>query len=532
MKTVEERIKDLKKLAMIYLFLGIVWAVFLIVAEKTGWVNFRGDVSEYKGYGMTYDSICFLNDADFKLPYKVNNYLSAKDGVFTEVVAADNWDSVGMDDFRLDYENVDDNLMIFHDHIEERYFLMEKDGKVLFVSPYRISTYYYEDYGLFSLSGYALIDKEGNRVLKEEWYDEVGIWDGKIIVKTNDYPNKRYGLYDLNGNCIVKPVCVDMKHGEGWFYFKYPDGNYRLLDGEGNDVEIKGGFKDLEYVSCDKEGLPKHYFIVQDNEGKWYTCDEKGNEYISERYDELVSGDENIGKVGILIAEKDGKKGIVNALNGEVILDINYKSLQVYQINKDEEDPNYIIGVTTMDDKVGIVSSDNEVIVEPNYKDVSFFCAIRGKDNKPQDCLFKVTTTDNMVGMVTMNKGIAVEPAYKDIDIVFNTSKEQKNSSYAKYAYILTTMDDKIGIYTEEDGFFAEPTDLINEKGEYYYFDERDVACFDSKESNIKVVIPKGKVPFTIKNPYGLKFHKEYIEVHETFDDSYYLTYDGEKYNG
>ena len=57
-----------------------------------------------------------------------------------------------------------------------------------------------------------------------------------------------------------------------------------------------------------------------------------------------------------------------------------------------------------MDDKVGIVSLDNEVIVEPNYKDVSFFCAIRGKDNKPQDCLFKVTTMDNMVGMVTMNK--------------------------------------------------------------------------------------------------------------------------------
>ncbi len=528
MITVEEKIKELMKLAVFYLCLGMVWAVFLFIAEKTGWVNFRGDVSEYKGYGMTYDSFCFLNDMDFKLPYKVNNYLSAKDGVLTEVSVAD---VACIEDFRLDYENVDDNLIIFHDHIEERYFLMEKDGKVLFVSPYRIRTYYYEDYGIFSLNGHALIDKEGNRVLKEEWYDDVDIWDGKIIVKTNDDPNERYGLYDLNGNCIVEPVCVDMEYGKDWFYFKYPDGNYRLLDGEGNDVEIKGGFKDLEYVSCDKEGLPKHYFIVQDNEGKWYTCDEKGNEYISERYNELVSGDEEIGKVGILIAEKDGKKGIVNALNGEVILDINYKSLQVYQINKDEEDPNYIIGVTTMDDKVGIVSLDNEVIVEPNYKDVSFFCAIRGKDNKPQDCLFKVTTMDNMVGMVTMNKGISVEPAYKDIDIAFNQSKEQKNRSYIKYAYILTTMDDKIGIYTEEDGFFAEPTDLINEEGEYYYFDERDVVGFKPKSGTTYVIIPKGKKPFTVEG-IGMAFYKEYIEVHVSYSRDELITYDGEKYNG
>ncbi len=526
MITVEEKIKELMKLAVFYLCLGMVWAVFLFIAEKTGWVNFRGDVSEYKGYGMTYDSFCFLNDMDFKLPYKVNNYLSAKDGVLTEVSVAD---VACIEDFRLDYENVDDNLIIFHDHIEERYFLMEKDGKVLFVSPYRIRTYYYEDYGIFSLNGHALIDKEGNRILKEEWYDDVDIWDGKIIVKTNE--DGHYGLCDLNGNYIVEPVCVDMEYGKDWFYFKYPDGNYRLLDGEGNDVEIKGGFKDLEYVSCDKEGLPKHYFIVQDNEGKWYTCDEKGNEYISERYNELVSGDEEIGKVGILIAEKDGKKGIVNALNGEVILDINYKSLQVYQINKDEEDPNYIIGVTTMDDKVGIVSLDNEVIVEPNYKDVSFFCAIRGKDNKPQDCLFKVTTMDNMVGMVTMNKGISVEPAYKDIDIAFNQSKEQKNRSYIKYAYILTTMDDKIGIYTEEDGFFAEPTDLINEEGEYYYFDERDVVGFKPKSGTTYVIIPKGKKPFTVEG-IGMAFYKEYIEVHVSYSRDELITYDGEKYNG
>lgn len=526
MITVEEKIKELMKLAVFYLCLGMVWAVFLFIAEKTGWVNFRGDVSEYKGYGMTYDSFCFLNDMDFKLPYKVNNYLSAKDGVLTEVSVAD---VACIEDFRLDYENVDDNLIIFHDHIEERYFLMEKDGKVLFVSPYRIRTYYYEDYGIFSLNGYALIDKEGNRILKEEWYDDVDIWDGKIIVKTTE--GGHYGLCDLNGNYIVEPVCVDMEYGKDWFYFKYPDGNYRLLDGEGNDVEIKGGFKDLEYVYCDKEGLPKHYFIVQDNEGKWYTCDEKGNEYISERYNELVSGDEEIGKVGILIAEKDGKKGIVNALNGEVILDINYKSLQVYQINKDEEDPNYIIGVTTMDDKVGIVSLDNEVIVEPNYKDVSFFCAIRGKDNKPQDCLFKVTTMDNMVGMVTMNKGISVEPAYKDIDIAFNQSKEQKNRSYIKYAYILTTMDDKIGIYTEEDGFFAEPTDLINEEGEYYYFDERDVVGFKPKSGTTNVIIPKGKKPFTVEG-IGMAFYKEYIEVHVSYSRDELITYDGEKYNG
>ena len=481
MKTVEEKIKELMKLAGFYLCLGIVWAVFLFIAEKTRCVDFRGDVSEYKEYGMTYDSFCFLNDMDFKLPYKVNNYLSAKDGVLTEVVVAD---VACIEDFRLDYENVDDNLIIFRDHIEERYFLMEKDGKVLFVSPYKIRTDYYEDYGLFSLNSHALIDKEGNRILKEEWYDDAYIWDGKIIVKTNE--DGHYGLCDLNGNYIVEPVCSDMRYGEGWFYFEYPDGNYRLLDGEGNDVEIKGGFKDLEYVSCDKEGLPKCYFIVQDNEGKWYTCDEKGNEYMSERYDELASGDENIGNFGMMIAEKDGKKGIVNALNGEVILDINYKSLQVYQISKDEKNPNYIIGVTTLDDKVGMVSLDN---------------------------------------------GVIVEPTYKDIDIAFDQSEEQNNRSYIKYAYILTTMDDKIGIYTEEDGFFAEPTDLINEEGEYYYFDARDVVGFKPKSGTTNVIIPKGKKPFTVEG-IGMAFYKEYIEVHVSYSRDELITYDGEKYNG
>lgn len=533
MKTVEERIKDLKKLAMIYLFLGIVWAVFLIVAEKTGWVNFRGDERDryYLGLDGVDESFsqCSLNKMDFKLPYKVFNFLSVKDGVLTELISCDAGKEIDLRAFHPIYEVVDDNFIVFRDRIKNKSYLMEKDGRIIYEGANSIDASLYEEYGLFSLDDRAFINKEGKEIL-DEWYNNIVFWNGKLIVEKEKESDTYYGVFDLSGNCIIDPVYVEENHSSDWMYLKDSDGNYRLFDSEFNDV-IEGGCKNLRYVSCNKNVSLNDYFIVQDNDGKWFTCDDKGNVYISERYDKLVSGKDEIDKAGILIAEKNGKKGIVNALNGEELLDVNYKFIQVYRINGDLSNPNYIFRVTTSDDKVGIVSLDNEVIVEPNYKDVSFFCAIRGKDNKPQDCLFKVTTMDNMVGMVTMNKGISVEPAYKDIDIAFNQSKEQKNRSYIKYAYILTTMDDKIGIYTEEDGFFAEPTDLINEEGEYYYFDERDVVGFKPKAGTTNVIIPKGKKPFTVEGT-GMVFYKEYIEVHVSYSRDELITYDGEKYNG
>ena len=127
MKTVEERIKDLKKLAMIYLFLGIVWAVFLIVAEKTGWVNFRGDERDryYLGLdgGDESFSQCSLNKMDFKLPYKVFNFLSVKDGVLTELISCDAGKEIDLRAFHPIYEVVDDNFIVFRDRIKNKSYL-------------------------------------------------------------------------------------------------------------------------------------------------------------------------------------------------------------------------------------------------------------------------------------------------------------------------------------------------------------------------------------------------------------------------
>ena len=327
------------------------------------------------------------------------------------------------------------------------------------------------------------INKEGKEIL-DEWYNNIVFWNGKLIVEKEKESDTYYGVFDLSGNCIIDPVYVEENHSSDWMYLKDSDGNYRLFDSEFNDV-IEGGCKNLRYVSCNKNVSLNDYFIVQDNDGKWFTCDDKGNVYISERYDKLVSGKDEIDKAGILIAEKDGKKGIVNALNGEELLDVNYKFIQVYRINGDLSNPNYIFRVTTSDDKVGVVSLDNEVIVEANYK---------------------------------------------DINIVFSQGKGQKNNPIKKYAYILTTMDNKIAIYTEEDGFFAEPTDLITEEGSYYYFDDLDVVCFEPYEGNTKVVIPKGKEPYTVEC-LGMTFYDDYIEVYKDRFETYYITIDGEEYN-
>ncbi len=412
MKTVEERIKDLKKIAMIYLFLGMVWAVFLIVAEKTGWVNFRGDERDryYLGLDGVDESFsqCSLNKMDFKLPYKVFNFLSVKDGVLTELISCDAGKEIDLRAFHPIYEVVDDNFIVFRDRIKNKSYLMEKDGRIIYEGANSIDASLYEEYGLFSLDDRAFINKEGKEIL-DEWYNNIVFWNEKLLVEKDEESNTYYGVFDLNGNCIVDPVCVEEKHGDDWIYLKDSDGNGRLLDSELNDV-IEGD-KVRKYVSYNKGVSQENYFIVQDNEGKCYICDEKGNEYIADGYDRGLS-----------------------------------------------------------------------------WKD------------------------------------------YKDIDIMFSQNDKQDTSTNRKYAFILTTLDNKIEIYTIEDTFFAEPTDLITGEGSYYYFDDLDVVCFEPYEGNTKVIIPKGKEPYTVEC-LGMAFYDDYIEVYKDHFETYYITYDGEEYN-
>ena len=518
--SVERDIKGLKKLAKKFIVIGIILVAGFIYIDKAHLI--KGDGSRWR-----YESL--NNNDKFELPYKYNNLLSTKEGVLTEALLyMRQYEYDQLDVFHPGYEVVDEDTIILYDGVKNGYGITDGKGHWIIEPQYK---HYndYSNYGFFVMRGQdnvcEVIDKKGNYIIdREAGYSDIELEYGKLIVTKMENDQEQYGVCDLDGNIIVEPKYSEFanfnKFGDSvkWGYMYAIDQNdeYSLFDEEYN-LLIDGGCKDIDIFKCNNKAVSeKIIFVVQDNEGKWYTCDGEGKEKMSCRYDDF---DEAILKeTGMLIVGKDGKKGIIDAFSDEVLLDINYEDIQVSEKNENSE---YQFVVKTDDINVGLYTVSDGWCIEPAYKDIQYMSGD----------LFEVTTMDGKVGCYMLSKGICVDPIYKEMkhlkgDLLEVTTNDDKvgivsgtkgvvlEPDYKKIEHMVddlfkvTTMDDKVGIFSEEKGFVLEPDNKNIQclhSGVYMVTTNDDKAGIFSKEKGF-ILEPDYKDISLFQDSEGLRY--------------------------
>ncbi|SHI23418.1 WG containing repeat-containing protein [Butyrivibrio fibrisolvens DSM 3071] len=210
-------------------------------------------------------------------------------------------------------------------------------------------------YGAYDFDGHVILDAD---------YSYIHDFGSLLYFDKKDNGRHYCGICDLNGNIILEPSYedIDIDESSERIITEDSDGNYMLLDFSGNDV-LGESFK---YIECLKQSFVSNipsFFIIQDNNGKYYICDKDGNKLADSQYDYLdswVSSDDYI------IAEIDGKRGLIDRL-GNIYINFEYKEIiRNYNTNNESEDNCIVI---TEDDCVGIVDYDNKTVINPQkYK--------------------------------------------------------------------------------------------------------------------------------------------------------------------
>ena len=486
---VESNIKKIKYLAKKFIISGILIAVFLFAVDMLRVAILRGhDFDEDGESGSVCES---LKNTEFELPYHYYNLLSAKEGVLTELIRKIDDEEIDINTFHPYYKYLDDNHIILNDGINDKLGITDGKGHwVLAPEYYSIGSHYYEKLGILVLNHSSVIDRDGNYIVSGcsdiHVHDEIK--GGRIVVEIRDQNrNSRYGVCDLSGNYILEPKYKKIEYGNNigdgdLMYVVDEEDRNRVFDSTGKEL-IEGGYESISFVYCNNKIASGHYFIIQDVDGKWYTCDRYGKEYMSSRYDALYKC--KFAENEILIAKKEGKEGIINALTDEVILDINYKHIK---------------------------HAENGVFI--------------------------VKTMDGEVGIYELNKGFVLEPSpsYSSIGIICDDSKAKQDDEQYHCAYMVTTKDSKNTIFTIEDGFFMEPQDIISrlgeayEEGGYQYFSKNKVVVISyGDELQHRLVLKYGKEPLEIERASRISIFENYIWVYVGDNESYAINYDGER---
>ena len=310
MKAIEQRLKEIKRIAIGFFIVGIAMVIFFVInkgnkksedGQNGGYIEGQEIVAgeyEIDSKGNILRAVKSESDAeetdrteyvesfddiDFKLPYKRNNNaLSAKEGVLAKLVyfLSDEW--ISDKNYYPDYSIIEEGLIVLYDPVEKRYGITDGKGhwmvKPCFYKEGLVSSsyeYLKEDGLILVKKGEdeALVDLEGNWILEPyRFYPFVHVYGSRIVfgIYSEDRDEKgnqiiMCGVSDLNGKTIIEPKYEDIDHltmQEERICTKDFEGEYRLFDFDGNDI-LNCGCRSIDRV-YDKEYKHVVYFIIQD----------------------------------------------------------------------------------------------------------------------------------------------------------------------------------------------------------------------------------------------------------------------------
>ena len=200
---------------------------------------------------------------------------------------------------------------------------------------------------------YDVIDFSGNQIVNCE-YDSIEALKGvtsSLLTKKDG----KYGIIDNVGTVIIENQYADIKpisnKYEDGYIVKNSEGKYGVINYT-KTVAVEPKYDDI------KEDYDNgKYYIVK--EGKsWKVIDSNKKEYLSGKYDDIVSIDNDNA-----VVKKDGKYGVVKIDDGKNIIDTKYDNI-VYG-----EGNNYIV---SQDKKYGIMNVQSNNSVDFKYSSIVY----------------------------------------------------------------------------------------------------------------------------------------------------------------
>lgn len=188
-------------------------------------------------------------------------------------------------------------------------------------------------------------------------------------------------------------------------------------------------------------------------------------------------GDQKAILEGMIIIEQDGRYGVINATNGEAILEAKYEEIKYLPVTTDF--------LVKSNGKYGVVTKDAKVKIKMIYDQINIMDYEYG---------LYLVKNNNAYGVLNANGEMIIEPEYKQIGI--NIDKYSQNGVENKYILL----DEIIPIQNTDNlwGFF-------NIKGEKITdFKYTGVGCQSLPVNNSYpvVVIPSYKIIVVLKDKY------------------------------
>ena len=187
------------------------------------------------------------------------------------------------------------------------------------------------------------------------------------------YQNNKWGVIDSGGNIVIDPAYGEMIVVPNskkdvflcTFDVNYDDGTYSTKALNSKNEEIFTNYEQIEAISNIDENDNLSYngqVLRVQNGGRYGLINMDGNEVLPCEYEEITALQ---GVEGALIVLKDGNYGIVND-EGNILIPAEYTEIQAVG---EETSQGFI--VRNADGKYGIVDTSNGQVLATNYDGIS-----------------------------------------------------------------------------------------------------------------------------------------------------------------
>lgn len=269
----------------------------------------------------------------------------------------------------------------------------------------------------------GLVNEKGQSIIKTGYKGirtlKEGYKNEYIIINEND----QYGLISTSGTILIEPKYEDLKYLNSANLFAVKEaGVWKLISTETKEILIDGGYADIVEAKSDN-------IIVVDSQGNYGVVTKSKEEKIPMQYQDL-----KYTFSIYYIAKKDGKYGIINSEN-EVVKEFEYMNMTYVEsggfIIADKAETETAIFDNNLGQKItGIVSEINtdrgyiKVYTNNEYKYYNFKLEEKNVNDILTENNLYLSKKDGKYGYVDKSGTVI-------IDYIYDDGTEQNSKGFA-----------------------------------------------------------------------------------------------------
>jgi len=285
------------------------------------------------------------------------------------------------------------------------------------------------------------------------------------------YENSKYGVIDNKGNIIITPTYQEMiiipNENKPVFVCTY-NGEYenetaktKVLDASANQILTK--YSNLQAIE-NSDNINIWYednILIFEQNGLYGLVDFSGKQIVPAEYSDIYALP---GIEKSIVIEKDGKKGIVNSVLEQVVLECLYDDIST--LTNGTADNGYIV---SQNGSYGLVSASGKNILECNYQEIKH---VTGNNMYVVNDGISLKIIDNTLNVVK-------DGGFDDVKSIDGENIIIKQNDL--YGVINKTSEVRIASQYEDLKYACDTYYIAKKDGFYGVISLDDIVCLDFK---------------------------------------------------